>query len=171
MNLNAHVWIENRSLRTCARPWLQSFRYSVSMSFFCLRWHQDALFTKGLSRPLFVIRRQGVQLFWKNRSPEFPLHLSLCSSAHTTTSLQWGRVAIYREHDFRCLVNIGIVREQSKMSSRCRGDIIYVYSNTGTRKEPWDNPAAIFIGIKNRLLPRLRKEEIGKEEIGLIRLV
>jgi hypothetical protein len=87
----------------CTRPWLQSFQYGVPMSYYYWRWHQDTL--HYLQREclvcLVVVHRQGLQVFQSNRLPEFSLHWSLCSSAHTMISLHWGSNAVCREHKVR----------------------------------------------------------------------
>lgn len=85
--------MENRSLRMCARPWLQPFPCGVSMSSSCWKWHQDMVYYLQRERLICLV------VFWSNRSPEFLLHWSLCSSIHTINSLQWVHIAVCREHN------------------------------------------------------------------------
>jgi hypothetical protein len=58
------------------------------------------LFTKWTSRPFTCYTSAGtlVSLMDKEIVWDF-LHWSLCSSAHSTDSLRWGHVAVFREND------------------------------------------------------------------------
>jgi hypothetical protein len=96
-----------------------------------------------MSRPLFVVRHQGLYVFWKNRSPAFrfpftDLHVPvLTSRLHCSeAALQFAENTTFM---FLRRVNVGtfITVEVSKTSFRCRGSIVCsrMY-NTGTRMEP-----------------------------------
>jgi hypothetical protein len=139
--------MENRSLRMCARHWLQSFRYGDPMSSSCPRWHQGryvTLFTEGLSRPFSCSTSSGTiillekLIIWVFPSLIFMFqHLTPrihCSEA----TLQFAENTTFV---FLCRVNISIIREKSKMNSRCHGGIIYIWSvqywgKDGTLKHP-----------------------------------
>jgi hypothetical protein len=65
-----------------------------------------------------------------------------------------------------CLVNTGVLHEQNKISSRCRGGIILT--------EPWGIPIATFFSVlayKICRLPRFQIVSVRKEAISLMRLV
>jgi hypothetical protein len=70
---------------------------------------------------------------------------------------------------FLCRINICTVREQSKMSSRCRVSIMHT---TGARTEPWGTAAAISLGVENLPTTKtLNFLSVRKETISLMRLV
>jgi hypothetical protein len=77
--------------------------------------------------------------------------------------------------EFLSRVNKCIVREQSKMSSRCRGAAcrpMFSLYNIGARTEPWSTPAAIFLGVENSpSTETLQFLSVRKEAISLMRLV
>jgi hypothetical protein len=129
-----------------ATPWLQSIRYGASMSSSCRRLHQDTIHYLQMEYlvHLVVVHCQGSQVFWRNRLPELSLQWSLYSSVHTTTSLQWGRVAVCREED----VHVSVSRKY-KYRPRTERDefqlyiVIYSYMKTvqycgqyGTFRQP-----------------------------------
>jgi hypothetical protein len=94
---------------------------------------------------------------WGISSPEFPLHLSLCSTAHTTALLQWGRVAVYREHDFRASLSCKYrYRPRTKQNEFqvTRGNHLCIEQHWG-KEITLRHPAAISLGVNNRLLQRL----------------
>jgi hypothetical protein len=66
------------------------------------------LFTKGISRPFSCYTTSGTLSSWRHRLPVISLHWSLCSSAHTTDSLRWGRVAVFGEHDVHISLSLYI---------------------------------------------------------------
>jgi hypothetical protein len=151
----------------CARPWLQSSQYGVFMSSSCQKRHQYML------HYLVVACHQGLQVFWRNISPEFFLHWSLCSSTHTTASLQWVLVAVGRDNICVSLSRKYRSRLQTEQDEFqvLRGHDLYVdYTVLGQRR-PGGTPAAILLGVEN--LPSTKTSHflsVRKEAISLMRL-
>jgi hypothetical protein len=145
------------------------------MSSSCRKWHQGTLHYLLREYPvcLVVESRQGL---WSNGAHEFPLHWSLCSSAHTT-SLQWGPVAVCNEQDFHVLLSLKYVQILSASRSRQVWDAagpLFVYSlySTGARTEPSGTPASNFLGVENSPSNKTSNfMPVIKEATSLIRLV
>jgi hypothetical protein len=117
------------------------------------------LFTKGMSRPFSCSASSGtISLLEKETAWVFHLW-SFCSSAHTTNSLQWGCVAVCREHN----IHISLSRKYQVSSAnraRCvpgtaRTSCVHRIYNIVARTEPWGTPADVFLGVENSPLPRL----------------
>jgi hypothetical protein len=112
----------HRSSCICARPWLQSFRYAVSMSSFFRKWHQDTLHYLQLECPvcLVVCHQRLLSLLEKHRLsfPFIDLYVPVL-----TPWIHWSEATLqFAENTmfmFVCCVNMCIIHKQSKMSSRC----------------------------------------------------
>jgi hypothetical protein len=70
-------------------------------------------YIKGMSLPFSCSTSSGSLNFWKNRSPEFSLYLSLCSSDHEA-ALQFAENTTF----------VFLCREENKMGSWCRVGIV-----------------------------------------------
>jgi hypothetical protein len=139
-------------------PWLLSCRCGDSMPPLYRQLH-FTLFAKGTFRPFVSSSSWGTACLLEK---QMAWVCSLCSSTHTTTSLQWGRVAIrrgfYVNTVILCCFYTCIVREQSKVTSRCMGFIVYIrlkrLERTRATTQSWSNLAAISLGVKISPFPQ-----------------
>jgi hypothetical protein len=148
------------------------------MSSSCRKWHQDTLhyLRRECLVRLVVVRHQELNVFWRNRPSGFFLHWSLCSNAHTTTSLRWVRAAVCREHDIRVSLSRKYRyrprKEQDEFHVPPGWTSIYRLYSIGARTEPWGTTAAIFLGVENSpSIKTLNFLSVRKKAISLMRLV
>jgi hypothetical protein len=127
------------------QPWLQSFQYGVSITFSCRKWQQDILkyYQRECLVRSVVVCSQGLKSSGETDHLGFPFN-DLDVPARTLpihfheSSLQFAENMTLV---FLCCVNIGIIHEQSKMSSRCLWGIVCVqtvwyWGKYGTLRNP-----------------------------------